>query len=412
MSNSKKDLLARILKNSKPKTIKEGRIQYDDSHNERMDPTLERQLRERKTSLGDHPIFPATDETNFEEKIVSKRFTDVVNNVKRHFNCDDIDEGQVIGDMMKIVDSSITLESDHKSELEALAESMIRTEYDMSEEDVDIICELVPRGEVSLEGTHLEESPTSVDTEFDTHQEIESANDEVHKRRFLNAMIQGAAKKNTHMYHMVDQELTNMNPRLVPMYNQMMSAADYMYYIKPDMENGEAGGVVKVTFPMKIGDRPKIHVQAYVFPVLIHELVKGVMELLASHGLSRNPKIREYSIKKADYLQAEPWDMRIGPALWERFCDVLPDDKFNLKHHVFSEISALPVSEFNHSMREIMAGTKEGKAIVEKIATEVKIDIDNDDYIAEMNQNRDTSYGDSTYGLDDIDGIDLSDLGL
>ena len=63
-------------------------------------------------------------------------------------------------------------------------------------------------------------------------------------------------------------------------------------------------------------------------------------------------------------------------------------------------------------MREIMAGTKEGKAIVEKIATEVKIDIDNDDYIAEMNQNRDTSYGDSTYGLDDIDGIDLSDLGL
>ena len=61
-------------------------------------------------------------------------------------------------------------------------------------------------------------------------------------------MIQGAAKKNTHMYHMVDQELTNMNPRLVPMYNQMMSAADYMFYIKADMENGEAGGIVKVTF--------------------------------------------------------------------------------------------------------------------------------------------------------------------
>ena len=163
---------------------------------------------------------------------------------------------------------------------------------------------------------------------------------------------------------------------------------------------------------MKIGDRPKIHAQAYVFPVLIHELVKGVMELLASHGLSRNPKIREYSIKKADYLQAEAWDMRIGPALWERFCDAMPDENFNLKHHVFAEISALPVSEFNHTMREIMAGTKEGKSVIERILSEVRTDIDNDDYVAEMNNNRDTSYDDSTYGLDDIDGIDFTDLGL
>jgi hypothetical protein len=411
MSN-RKDLIARIMKNSKPKTIQEGRIQYDESHNERMDPTLERQLRERKTSLGDHPIFPASDETNFEEKIVSKRFTDVVNNVKRHFNCDEIDEGRIIGDMMEIVDSSVNLEADHKAELEALAETMIREEYDMSEEDVDITCELVPRGKVSLDGTRLGESPTSVDIEFETHKEIETANDEVHKRRFLNAMIQGAAKKNTHMYHMVDQELTNMNPRLVPMYNKMMSAADYMYYIKSDMENGEAGGIVKVTFPMNIGDRPKIHAQAYVFPVLIHELVKGVMELLASHGLSKNPKIRDYSIKKADYLQAEPWDMRIGPALWERFCNAMPSDNFNLKHHVFAEISSLPVSQFNHTMREIMAGTREGKMTVEKIVKEVKTDIDNDDYIAEMNQNRDTGLDDSTYGLDDINDIDLSDLGI
>ena len=313
---------------------------------------------------------------------------------------------------MSMLNTSIALESGHTEELERLAEAMIREEYDMSEEDVEVICELVPRGEISLEGTQLQESPTSVDIEFDNHRDIECANDEVHKRRFLNAMIQGAAKKNTHMYHMVDQELTNLNPRLVPMYNKLMSAADYMYYIIPNMEKGEAGGIVRVKFPQAIGERPVIHAQAYVFPVLIHELVKGVMELLASHGLSRNPKIREYTIKKADYLQAEPWDMRIGPALWERFCEAIPAEDFNLKHHVFAEICALPVSEFNYTMREIMAGTKEGKSTINKIVSEVKTDIDNDDYIAEMNRNRDKSYDDTTYGLDDLDDIDLSDLGI
>jgi hypothetical protein len=47
-----------------------------------MAPLLVSQLRDRTHSLGDHPAFPEDDEVHFEEKLMSKRFTDVLKNLK------------------------------------------------------------------------------------------------------------------------------------------------------------------------------------------------------------------------------------------------------------------------------------------------------------------------------------------
>ena len=56
---------------------------------------------------------------------------------------------------------------------------------------------------------------------------------------------------NAPAFHMVDDELTEMDPRLPNKYAKMMAAADYMYYVIPKMENGVSGGVVRVIFPTK-----------------------------------------------------------------------------------------------------------------------------------------------------------------
>ena len=63
-----------------PKKVINERITYSEGHSERMDPQLERELRERKHSLGDHPIFPEGDEKTFEQKIMAERFDDVMKN--------------------------------------------------------------------------------------------------------------------------------------------------------------------------------------------------------------------------------------------------------------------------------------------------------------------------------------------
>jgi len=390
-------LLKSLNKKNTPR-LNEG-VVYGDNISERMHPQLEQELAERKHSLGKHPAIPEGDENNFEQKIMGKRFSEVVNRYKRAFDVEDIENSQLMMQMMPMVHETMALEAKHKKDLENLAEKMIREEYDMSEDVVEIKAKLSPN--IMLEGTKKHPTPKSNDYQFESHEDIVNAKGEVYKRRFLNAMIQGAAKKTNHMFHMVDDELTNMDPRLLNRYSKVMSAADYMYYIIPKMENGTNGGVVKVTFPTAENPKAIIEAEAMIFPVLIHELVKGVMELLSGHGLPKDKKLGDYVIDKADFLAAEPWDMRIGPALWDRFTDCIEADDFHLKHHLYTELASMPVKEFNENMQEILAGTNKGKKVVKKIMDSVKQELKEEEFneaIKELNTQETKEY----YTLDEI----------
>lgn len=384
-----KKLAEKALAKATTKKLLSESIVYPEGINERMHPQLEQELAMRKHSLGQHPAFPEDDESSFEQRILGKRFDEVQKRYKRAFDVDSIDNNKLLKEMMPLVYETMALEAKNKKELEELAVKMIREEYDMGEDVVEIIAELTP--EVVLKGAQKNPKPMAVEgMEFDKHDDFVRANEEVYKRRFLNAMTQGAAKKCNHMFHMVDEDLVNMDPRLPNKYNKMMSAADYMYYVIPKMDeegNGSVtGGMVEVEYPSKKNPKAKIHAQAMVFPVLVHEIVKGVMELLSAHGLPKDKKLTEYVTNKADFIAAEPWDMRLGPAIWERFTEAIDPDDFHLKHHVYTELAALPAKEFHSQMKEIMAGTKEGKKIVKNIIERVKKDIQQEEYQQALNE--------------------------
>jgi hypothetical protein len=383
MSNYRKIAEKALLKSLNKTKLNEG-VVYGENISERMHPQLEKELAERKHSLGIHPAIPEGDENNFEQKIMGKRFSEVVNRYKRAFDVDEIDTSTLMMEMMPMVHETMALESKHKKSLEELAEKMIREEYDMPEDVVEIKASLSPN--IVLEGTKKNPTPKSSDYQFENHDDMVNAKEEVYKRRFLNAMIQGAAKKTNHMFHMVDDELTDMDPRLLNRYSKVMSAADYMYYVIPKMDNGTSGGVVKVTFPTAENPKAVIEAEAMIFPVLIHELVKGVMELLSAHGLPKDKKLGDYVIDKADFLAAEPWDMRMGPALWDRFTDCIDADDFHLKHQLYMELASKPVNEFNGCMREIMAGTNKGKKIVKEIMGTIKRELQEEEFNNAMNE--------------------------
>lgn len=398
MSNYRKIAEKALLKSLNKTKLNEG-VVYGENISERMHPQLEKELAERKHSLGIHPAIPEGDENNFEQKIMGKRFSEVVNRYKRAFDVDEIDTSTLMMEMMPMVHETMALESKHKKALEELAEKMIREEYDMPEDVVEIKVSLSPN--IVLEGTKKNPTPKSSDYQFENHDDMVNAKEEVYKRRFLNAMIQGAAKKTNHMFHMVDDELTDMDPRLLNRYSKVMSAADYMYYVIPKMDNGTSGGMVKVTFPTSENPKAVIEAEAMIFPVLIHELVKGVMELLSAHGLPKDKKLGDYVIGKADFLAAEPWDMRIGPALWDRFTDCIDADDFHLKHQLYMELASKPVNEFNGCMREIMAGTNNGKKIVKETMDTIKMELQEEEFNNAMNElnNKETK---DYYTLDEI----------
>ena len=384
MSEFRKLAEKALQKSKKEATLNEA-VVYPENLKERMHPDLEEQLRKDETSIGKHPAIPEGDEDSFTQKIMGERFNEVCKRYKRAFDVESINNKSVMVEMMPMVYETIALESKHKKALEELAVKMIREEYGMSEDVVEIVAELTTN--ISLEGANKNPKPMPVEgMEFDSHDDMVNANSEVYKRRFLNAMCQGAAKKCNHMFHMVDEELTDMDPRLPNKYNKMMSAADYMYYIIPKIDDGVTGGVVRVTFPTSENLKATIHAQAMVFPLLIHEIVKGVMELLNGHGLPKNANLANYVINKADFLAAEPWDMRIGPAIWSRFTNMIPAEDFDLKHHIYSELAALPANDFHSQMKEIMAGTKKGKKIVEDILHDVKRALQEEEFNKAINE--------------------------
>lgn len=393
-----KSLTEKIVKKL---NITESRMVYEDGYDERMNPYLAKQLRDRKTSLGTHPIFPESDEMHFEEKLMSKRFGDVVKNFKRHHGTDKIDLVKFYAEQKALMLDIISREMKYKTELEDLAIRLACEEFDVDESDVEIIANLTSDLAIIKTDKKLVPSP-DVDGKFNSHEDLVIANAEVYKRRFINALIQGSAKKVNHMFHLVDEELMDMDPLLPNYYSKLMTGADYAYLLEKDSRPKMIGGSVKVEFPKVEGRRPKITAEAVTFPVLVHEIVKGIMEVLSAHGLPQNSDLAKYVIGKADYMNAETWDMRLGPPIWEKFIESIPTEDYNLKHYVYVELMALPVKEFNETMRELMMGSRSGKAKIREIITDIKEDLVNDDFDNSMEFLSDDDF----LGPEDLDNID------
>ena len=67
--------------------------------------------------------------------------------------------------------------------------------------------------------------------------------------------------------------------------------------------------------------------------------------------------------------------MRLGPSIWKKYTNAIPDEDFELKYHLFAEMSMLPPNEFNSLMKEIVSGTKKGKEVLLEMLGEIKEEI-------------------------------------
>ena len=84
-----------------------------------------------------------------------------------------------------------------------------------------------------------------------------------------------------------------------------------------------------------------------------------------------------YVAGKSDFTSAEIWDTRIGTVVW----DAIYGQAAGVDPNFFIlELSKMPVDEFNASMQEMIASTKRGKEIIDRIIVEVRDNIDRDEF--------------------------------
>jgi hypothetical protein len=387
-----------IREQARVKRLSEA-VEYDPEHPERMNPSLERTLRSGEHVFGKSKSIPSTgDLSNYSEKIASKRFKEIINKVKRYHGVQNISP-TIMQEMFRIMSEVSQIEARHKDALERLAIDIVSEEFDIPQEMLEV--ELVPPGsKLSIDSDEEEEeedeTPSSQpqSKQPKSAERLEQLEIEVDKRNIINAMMQGAAKKGHYIFHMVADELDSIDPRLMGLYGKLMSIADFQYWVIPDtVMGGQIGGTEKIVWKKaekdfsndpddsneedggenievsKGEEYPVVVAKAWIFPLLVHELIKGSMELAASSWAEGHLDFEEQKqvISLADTPSNEIWGMRLGPGMWEKFLECVDDEDYDIKQWLFRELTKLPAQKFHEFVKEILSGSQRCKEIMKEL---------------------------------------------
>lgn len=121
---------------------------------------------------------------------------------------------------------------------------------------------------------------------------------------------------------------------------------------------------------------PKIIARGVDFPMLLHETVKGIYELIAAVGIPENEETAEIVKMNVTSFEDEAEDFRYGPYVASALRDFVNNcdgsDKYpNTREHVFGKMMALPADDFLKLMKGILDNKPEAKKKITEIITEI-----------------------------------------
>jgi hypothetical protein len=184
----------------------------------------------------------------------------------------------------------------------------------------------------------------------------------------------------------IDDELPSLYKKIIK-YNEILLFFE-KDKLKEDSDTTEAGKVdVTMDMPQNM---VKIDAEGIIFPVLLNETIKGILELAIAHGLPENREKAEYVIKKSDFKLAELWDMRLGSALWNIIASQIDNMDVVEPNFFLMTLAELPSDKFNDCLREIFGRTKRGERILKNIVSKIESEKDKDDFNDFIQQSNDS----------------------
>lgn len=424
----------------------------DFSTDDRPDQSVQQKLATGDTPLKKVPL-PKTGNPNqnFQEKLASERYKQVIEKLKRITGYQGTIQASHRGLLQQMMQAHFEIqriENAHKEELEQLAIKVVLDEYQIDTEQLDITAKIVHESDISQAGFQRQQGPEENPDEVNVDEpeeeqpqqnqqqapqndplliDLERLNLEKAKRRLINALIQGGAKRGHDMYHLVSDEIRRItgSDNIINLYGVMMGVNDANYWqLSNDTVaamSDSVAGKVQVTFPQQgqegpemdgedsedseegeegeEGGQDKIKIVAIGvnFPVLVHEIVKGVLEVIGAHGQGdpnseEDREMYKRAAEDEDILEKEMWDLRLGPAIWDRYREAHPEeyltdeDKVGLQKFILTEIFSLPAKEFLVFMREVISGSDRGKGLMRQVINGIEAAMNQQDYEAVMGQ--------------------------
>ena len=420
---------------------------------ERMDPNLERKLASPENLYAQNPAMKKGPEDV--QRLVSNRFQKVAEKLSQVTGIDNLSsqqtQGMIYQEMMRKLPSIMRIEGQHREELEELAiqAALEETEVPADWYEIEALLNRQPinTGNFRMKPEDEEEEEEdenetpeipSFDVEDLTDEELLEL--EKHKRNIINAIIQGAAKKGHYIFQKPDikARLDEIDPSLYRDYLGIMAINDFMYFSMEQMIEmmSQTGQGVAGKVELKNNDdegeeegeegeeKPdtKIVAEGMIFPILCHEIIKGIEEGKGRYGLPKDPSLRQKVQGQVDVLSNEPMQLRIGPEIVEKIRFALPDEMYEesnkgLINWFHTLLYQIPAQEFleviGQAISEDESKVKKATARFKEIMREAQqLKSDFEDYQEEEGSDLD-NYGGGDDD-DDDDGLDdfLGSLGI
>lgn len=230
-------------------------------------------------------------------------------------------------DAMRIMHELMADEEPHIEELQELAIRVVREMYNVPD-SLDLKAMIaMPNSDEDLDDSE----PSEEEKDMLTDERKEELTQYIEKRRILNDIVHGAAVHQwTSAYYLAHDRLEEMNPELCTKYNKLSALVNYWNwkFYMGDAVPPVLQGMNKCDVKEK-----KVEAKAMNFPVLIHELSKGVLDFIASAGIPNLPPHElKYIYAEADKYSHEQWHYFFGPTLWRAMLDTSDVGSQELPH--------------------------------------------------------------------------------
>lgn len=343
-------------------------------------------LKNNETSLGENPAFPpGITGGRFLDALLTKRF----NELSKDF--DGKSAEQIKDELYSDLNKCKEIERTCKPALEKLCGDILNDLFRFPEDTITVDMEI---SEKTAPHKMRTEPDNNDGFEFDSVEDMGNLSSEIYKRRMVDALVEGASEFFAYDVKNYVQELFNIQPELPSIYSKIIKASQFLTLTEDDTEidaSTNNGGYVIVKVG-QIDEMPTVEARGSIFPILLQQSVKGVMEIAVLGGLPKDKKKARFVMSRADFGMAEKWDSRLGYPLWVKIAEAVEKSGNNLEevgyNFVIMELANSNTETFNKILQEVFANTGKGVKVIRSMCdyiTRKKEEDEFNDYIEQQN---------------------------
>lgn len=289
---------------------------------------------------------------------------------------------QDIMEYMRLMDEMFSIQNGHEKELTKIGIDIIMNHYGRMLEDVDLDIKIVDKFDDEKMKMALKMQDKDEKKEEPKYPNFEIPvkipQEEIDRRKIINNVMQGEAQNVHSMMYTEKEKLDNINPKLLELYVKNLEINRKFDWDenRPDLsqfmeDHPEMANCMETDYDGENSQedevKPCIKVRVLDFPMLIHETVKGIYELMSHKAIPDDPIVAEKLLKLTDTLKDEEEDIKYGPFIAADIRDYInnllqktetEEIQYlpNLREFIFSKMLDLPANKFVELIKNILMG--------------------------------------------------------